>query len=571
MMLHNRNGDGEELRRGNQVNPDVRRKTKPSKNKADRGRSVRWGVWSAGALVVIVCVLVIVVAIKSPFTEGKVAQSLEETVRAKVSFGKFRMIYFPHPGCVAENVTFTREGSAANIPPIVTIQRLEIEAHFADMIVRPGYVALVKVNGLHVQIPPQGKNAGNPTSPPGESSNVRVGEIAADGAVLEIGRSDNTPPLKFDMHSLTVRSFAHNSEWSYQVSMKNAEPPGEIISKGKFGPLNLEQLETTPLSGNYKFQEGDLSVFDGIAGMLSSTGEFSGKLGEVAVHGTLDIPDFEVARSKHQVHVRSRFNASVNGTNGDIFLKQVEASFLQTSVAASGSVASKAGRDGKTTSVDVEVNNGRIQDLLVLLASAKQAPMNGATSFKAHVTILPLGRPFLKELVIRGDFGVDQAAFRKPSRQEQVDELSERARGEKKAKDKGKDQSQEQDKQQSTNDSDAKADPAGDDPENIVMNLRGHLELRDGVAKFSDLTFNVPGASARMNGTYNLENEQIDFRGTLKTEAEISQDTTGIKSTLLKPLNPLFKRKKAGADIPVKMTGTYHHPKFGFDVEGAVK
>jgi hypothetical protein len=149
--------------------------------------------------------------------------------------------------------------------------------------------------------------------------------------------------------------------------------------------------------------------------------------------------------------------------------------------------------------------------------------------------------------------------------------LSERARGEKKAKDKGKDQSQEQDKQQSTNDSDAKADPAGDDPENIVMNLRGHLELRDGVAKFSDLTFNVPGASARMNGTYNLENEQIDFRGTLKTEAEISQDTTGIKSTLLKPLNPLFKRKKAGADIPVKMTGTYHHPKFGFDVEGAVK
>jgi hypothetical protein len=549
----------------------VRRKIKPTKNKAERRRRVRWGVASAAAVVAIVCVLAIVVAIKSPFTEGKVAQSLEETVRAKVSFGKYRMTYFPHPGCVAENVTFTREGSPANIPPIVTIQRLDIEAHYADIIVRPGYVALVKVNGLRVQIPPREVNAGSPTSPPSESTNVRVGEIVADGALLEIGRSDDTPPLKFEMHSLTVRSFAHNSEWSYQVSMKNAEPPGEIISKGKFGPLNLEDLETTPLSGEYKFQQADLSVFDGIAGTLSSTGEFSGKLGQVGVRGTLDIPDFEVVRSKHNVHVTSRFNASVNGTNGDVFLKQVETSFLQTSVAASGSVAGKAGQDGKTTSVDVELNNGRIQDLLVLLAATKHAPMNGAISFKAHVTILPLGRPFLKELLMRGDFGVEQAAFRKPSRQEQVDELSERARGEKKGKDKGKDQSKEQDKDQSKNASNANADSGRDDLENIVMNLRGHLELRDGVATFSDLAFDVPGASARMNGTYNLENEQIDFHGTLKTAAELSQDTTGIKSALLKPLNPLFKRKKAGADIPVKMTGTYHDPRFGFDVAGALK
>lgn len=535
------------------------------KNTATAGnvKLYRWLIWGAAAVVAIVCVLVIVVAIKSPFAQGKVAQGLEETVRAKVSFGKFRMIYFPHPGCVAENVTFTREGGAADIPPLVTVQELEIEAHYADLIVRPGYIALVKLNGLRVQVPPRGANVGSPTSPPSESSNVRVGEIVADGAVLEIGRSGNAPPLTFEMHSLRVRSFAHNSEWSYQVSMKTAEPPGEIISKGKFGPLNVEDLETTPLSGEYKFQQADLSVFDGIAGTLSSGGDFGGKLGEVGVRGTLDVPDFQVVRSKHKVHLTSRFNASVNATNGDVSLKQVETSFLQTSVAASGSVVSKAGQNGKTTSVDVEVNNGRIQDLLVLLASTKNAPMNGATSFKAHVTVLPLGRPFLKELAMRGDFGVDQAAFKKPSRQEQVDELSERSRGEKKDKDKGKDQSKEQSKTQ--------ADPAGDDPANIVMNLRGHLELRDGVAKFSQLIFNVPGASARMNGTYNLENEQIDFHGTLKTEAELSQDTTGVKSTLLKPLNPLFKRKKAGADIPIKMTGTYHDPQFGFDVAGTVK
>jgi hypothetical protein len=527
-----------------------------TKKKGSKWR-YRWLLWIAVAFVAMGCALVILVVIKSPFAQGKVAQDLEDTVRAKVTFGKFRMTYFPHPGCVAENVTFARAGSPESSPPLITVQRVEIEAHYADIIARPGYVALVKLSGLYVQVPAHG--AGGKASPSNENSEVRVGEIVADGAVLEVERSDGNAPLKFEMHSLTVRSFAHDSEWSYRVSMKNAEPPGEITSKGKFGPLNMGDLGATPLSGEYEFQQADLSVFNGIAGTLSSTGDFGGTLGEIGVRGTMDIPDFEVVRSKHKVHLTSRFDANVNAKNGDVVLKQVQASFLQTSVAASGSVAGKAGQTGKTTSLDVEVNNGRIQDMLLLLASSKHAPMNGVTSFKAHVTILPQGRSFLKELVMLGDFGVEDASFRKPSRQAQVAELSERARGAKKDKDSGKDKSE------------AKSDPTADDPENVVMNLQGHLELRDGIAKFSELTFNVPGAAAHMAGTYNLENEQIDFHGTLKTDAELSQETTGIKSALLKPLNPLFKRKKAGAVIPVKMTGTYHEPSFGFDLVGAAK
>jgi hypothetical protein len=39
----------------------------------------------------------------------------------------------------------------------------------------------------------------------------------------------------------------------------------------------------------------------------------------------------------------------------------------------------------------------------------------------------------------------------------------------------------------------------------------------------------------------------------------------------LKPFDPLFKRKKAGAAVPVKMTGTYRDPHFGFDAVGEIK
>ena len=510
-------------------------------------------MWAAAAVAAIACIVVIVVAIKSPFTQQRVELGLEDAVRGKASFGEFHMVYFPNPGCVAENVTFAGSSSTGETAPLISIQKMEIEARYADLILRPGYIARVVLNGLRVHAPLRGISANSSASQSSQEPEVRVGEIVADGAELEVARSDGKAPLKFEMDALRVQSYGRGNAWSYSVTMQNPEPPGEIISEGKFGPLNLDDLGTTPVSGSYKFQKANLSVFRGIAGTLSSTGDFAGRLGEIGVRGTIDIPDFKVVTGEHEVHLTSKFTAALNGTNGDVFLKQVAASFLQTSVAASGSVAGKPGQKGKTTSLDLEVNNGHIQDLLRLFVTANHPPMNGVTSLKAHVEIPPQKRPFLQELVLRGDFGISEGAFTKPAMQARVDEMSERARGEK--QDKSKPQVQ--------------AD--ADDPENVVLNLKGHVGLRDGVANFSELSFSVPGASARMNGTYSLSSEQIDFHGMLKTEAELSQETTGMKSALLKPFDPLFRRKKAGAAVAVKMTGTYKNPEFGFDAAGEIK
>ena len=46
-----------------------------------------------------------------------------------------------------------------------------------------------------------------------------------------------------------------------------------------------------------------------------------------------------------------------------------------------------------------------------------------------------------------------------------------------------------------------------------------------------------------MRGTYNLISEKIDLHGTLKTVAEVSKTTHGIKSLMLKVLDPFFKNK----------------------------
>ena len=69
-----------------------------------------------------------------------------------------------------------------------------------------------------------------------------------------------------------------------------------------------------------------------------------------------------------------------------------------------------------------------------------------------------------------------------------------------------------------------------------------------------------------MRGTYDLISEKIDLHGTLKTEAEVSKTTRGIKSLMLKVLDPFFKNKPNGYQAPVKITGTYDHPQFGLDL-----
>jgi hypothetical protein len=135
---------------------------------------------------------------------------------------------------------------------------MAIEARYADLIARPDYIARIVLDGLHVKVSALGTGGSSAST---QASTVRVGEIVADGAVLELTRSDDKPPLKFEIRSLTVRSFGPNSTWSYRVNMQNAEPPGDIISDGQFGPLNLEDLGTIPFSGSYKFQNANLSVF----------------------------------------------------------------------------------------------------------------------------------------------------------------------------------------------------------------------------------------------------------------------------------------------------------------------
>ena len=90
--------------------------------------------------------------------------------------------------------------------------------------------------------------------------------------------------------------------------------------------------------------------------------------------------------------------------------------------------------------------------------------------------------------------------------------------------------------------------------------------MNHAIATFSDLSFSVPGALARVHGTYGLLTEQVDLHGTLQVDNKLSRGSKGVKSVLLKSVEPFFKKKNGGEIVPIKIGGTFSHPSYGLDV-----
>ncbi len=84
--------------------------------------------------------------------------------------------------------------------------------------------------------------------------------------------------------------------------------------------------------------------------------------------------------------------------------------------------------------------------------------------------------------------------------------------------------------------------------------------------RFSRLEYTMPGATVAMTGVYSLDGKTFDFRGKVRTQATLSGMVAAPwKKWLLKAVDPFFRKNGAGAEIPIKVTGTEGAPKFGLD------
>ena len=151
-------------------------------------------------------------------------------------------------------------------------------------------------------------------------ANFVIDKVDADDTQLYVLRKDpNREPLQFELRRLTLRSAGVGQPMTFKAQLTNPTPPGLIDTIGHFGPWDLDQPSDTRVDGHYIFQHADLSVFNGISGILSSVGDYHGVLHNIVVDGTTDTPDFKLDSGGQSVHLTTQFHAIVDGTNGNTY------------------------------------------------------------------------------------------------------------------------------------------------------------------------------------------------------------------------------------------------------------
>ena len=96
--------------------------------------------------------------------------------------------------------------------------------------------------------------------------------------------------------------------------------------------------------------------------------------------------------------------------------------------------------------------------------------------------------------------------------------------------------------------------------------MQSDFTMADAVIALPDLKYTVPGAEIDLKGTYGVQGGLLNFTGTAKTEATVSEMVGGWKGALLKPADRYFRKDGAGTEVPIHVSGTREEPKFGVDV-----
>ena len=490
---------------------------------------------AAGILLLLaVCVAAFVVP-RWPFRESDMKQQIAAATGSTVQFGGFRQVFFPNPGCVIERVTLTPKDPGK---PRVQVQKLVISGLYSGLIGKEKHLHSLDFDGLQIVFPSR-----NEQNEDGQVSGVQSGEIrfdeirAQNSHVVFSGNAKHQEAGSYDIYQLLLKDYSPGKAIHFNSVLRIPQPPAEVEVAGDFGPYSRNDLGAAPLSGSFTMKHADLSKYHAFTGTLTAQGKFEGKLGALKVDASTDAPEFGLADTGHSIPLRTEFSALVNGTNGDIKFEPVHALLGETKLVAEGQLASDPTGHGKLLTVDVSSEEARIQDLMYLFVQSK-APLQGATQFQAKVRLPNDSRPFEERVEMKAHFGIKGSHFTAAETQQKVGKLSESARG----------------------------NPKDDDPPTVVTDLLGDVDLKNATATFSRLSLRVPGANAVLHGTYKLENAAVDLHGTLQTEVDLSKATTGFKAVLMKVVEAAKAKKKEGAIVPVKVSGTYQKPEFGLDV-----
>jgi len=528
-------------------------------------RQKKW--LTAGILMVAVVVGAIVTAALilarrvQPYIRDQAIQYLRERFNSDVELARlevhvppalpFHLLFHRGRGAVAQvegaDLALRLRGRE-DTPPILAIKHFTFEVDLGELLDTPKTVNRVTLDGLEIQIPPKGErpSLASQQSPkdtrslnPG-SHRVVIEEVLIRNARLMILPRDRTKvPLLFDIQDLRLQSAGKDVAMKYTAVLTNPKPPGEIHSTGIFGPWAADEPGDTPLKGDYLFENADLGIFNGIAGILRSTGKFEGTLSSITARGEASVPDFRLKRAGNPVPLTTHFEVLVDGTNGNTELKPVTATLGSSHFTTTGIVIKYHGDTRKTISLTASMPAANLRD--VLLLAMKGSPfMSGTLRLNTKISIPPLEQSVQEKLLLDGSFAITNGKFLRSSIQKKIDALSRRGQGK----------------------------TGNEEFDQAVNRMSGDFKMADQSIAFRSLAFAIPGAAVNIGGSVDMDGGMLDFHGALMLDAKISETQSGWKRWVLKPVDPFFSKRGAGTFLHIKIVGSTQDPQFGLDRGG---
>lgn len=493
-----------------------------------------------------------------PLLRARIVSALEDRFHARVELDGFHLSLLRGVEAQGSGLRIWPPQQVQAATPLIQVERFSFHTglHLTDlalMLLRDQgavHIPLITVEGLAIHLPPHSHFSLHGAEQPANSApqshlSFVIDKVECKHATLLLGTDKpGKDPLDFSIEKLELTNLFTAQPMHYVAHLTIPRPEGEVSTTGSFGPWNSADLGESPIDGEYSLDNARLSVFKGIAGTLASSGHYSGTLRSLAVNGTTTTPDFRLTHFGNSVPLSTQFTAQVDATTGDMQLESVTAALAGSHFSVHGTIERISGQ-GSIHGHDINLSaaslgSGRVEDFLRLLGSKPDTLLTGDLTFNAIFHLPPGPAPLHQRMIIDGNFKLSNALFTSADFQQKVRELSLRGQGKPEAI-------------QST------------DPNSILSAMNGDLRINNGILTLPNLAYSVPGADVNIKGTYLLDGGEINFAGTAKLDAHLSQMTTGWKSTLLKPLEGLVSRDGAGTFVPIKVEGTRQKPKISID------
>jgi hypothetical protein len=488
--------------------------------------------WLGGALIALAVAGVVLMFVFWPFRYQKVHPLLEEEFQSRVDVQRYYRTYFPHPGFVANGVTFWRKGHEGE-PPLAKVDHLHVVGTWTGLLFTPHTLYQIWLRGVHVRIvlpegtkpEAEGSSTAEPAKQKREQSKMRVETIVANGAALDLERQGK-PPLHFVFETLQIHNVRAGEPLSFFTRLRLPRLHAVVAANGNLGPLRPGRYAEMAVAGGYSVAGLDLGNVSSLQGNASASGRYSGRLNQISVQGKVAIPDF--GAGGHRKRLDAAYRVIVKPIQGDIDIPSAVVKMAGSTLIANATIAGNP----KISRVNLATTDGDLHQLLEVLEEATPR-VAGKVDFAAQTEFGSGPEAFLKRLRLQGHITVHDVTF-VPATQKEMDAFSARAR------------------KQNHNDS-----------VKVTAAASGDTTFRDGMAYFPDIQVELPGANAHLAGTFNLLNTRVDLTGKVAMQRTLAKDVTGWKRVLVAPLSPFFKHGKTGAIVPIAVTGTAQNPKIG--------